>query len=81
MLGQASEALNTTPAEQREFGSITLRLTREQVRELKRRIFEFGEEILQTENTTCADEAVYHFGFQLFPVSEVGGGAKDKDEP
>jgi uncharacterized protein (TIGR02147 family) len=55
---------------EREFGGVTLRLTQPQIVHLKRRLYEIRQEILQLEGADDGPEAVYHFAFQLFPVSQ-----------
>lgn len=72
MLGIAAGVLDrhTDPAE-REFGGVTLRLSADQIGLLKRRMYEMRQEVLQLEGQGSGEEAVYHFAFQLFPLSET----------
>jgi len=72
MLFRASTALDEVPLEEREVGGITVRLTMEQVNWLKERLREIRQEILQQDGTGKGPEAIYHFAFQLFPVSKLG---------
>jgi len=73
MLFRASTALDEVPLEEREVGGVTIRLTMEQVNLLKQRLKEIQREILQQDGTGNGQEAVYHYAFQLFPVSKLGG--------
>ena len=72
MLHVAAGALDEVALEERQVGGITLRLGAEQVAALKQRVFEFGSEVLSHDGAYEGPQTVYHFAFQLFPVSEPG---------
>jgi len=73
MLYRAAAALDEVPLEEREVGGVTVRLGKEQVQLLKRRLFEIRQEVLGLEGKGEGKEAVYHYAFQLFPVSRANG--------
>ncbi len=77
MLRRAEEAMDAMPLEEREVGGVTLRLTRPQVAHLRRRMYEIRQEILQLDGTGDGPEAVHHFAFQLFPVTDWPSGDPD----
>ena len=77
MLQHATAALESVPLHQREVGGVTLRLTEAQMQTLKQRLYEVRQEILAHDGAGTGPEAVYHFSFQLFPLSLVGGGESD----
>ena len=74
MLRRAEEAMDQVPLDEREVGGVTLRLTAPQYRYMKQRMFELRQEVLQLDGAGAGPEAVYHFAFQLFPVT-------DREEP
>ncbi len=70
MLHRAEAAMDQVPLEEREVGGVTLRLTAPQFRYMKQRMFELRQEVLQLDGAGTGPEAVYHFAFQLFPVTD-----------
>lgn len=70
MLHRAESAMDQVPLDEREVGGVTLRLTAPQFRYMKQRMFELRQEVLQLDGAGDGPEAVYHFGFQLFPVTD-----------
>jgi uncharacterized protein (TIGR02147 family) len=70
MLHRAEAAMDQVPLEEREVGGVTLRLTAPQFRYMKQRMFELRQEVLQLDGAGAGPEAVYHFAFQLFPVTD-----------
>lgn len=81
MLKLGAESLERTERSEREVGGVTLRLTRDQVTELKARLFEIGAEVLQHDGAGEGPEAVYQFSFQLFPLTEFGDPQPRSKEP
>lgn len=70
MLHRAASALDAIPLEEREVGGVTVRLTAAQMRLLVARMAEIRREVLQLDGIGEGAEAVYHFAYQLFPVSQ-----------
>lgn len=70
MLHRAEEAMDNVPLDEREVGGVAVRLTRPQVQHLKRRLYELRQEVLQLDGAGGGEQAVYHFAFQLFPVTQ-----------
>ncbi len=77
MLRRAEEAMDSMPLEDREVGGVTLRLSRPQVDHLRKRMYEIRQEILQLDGTGDGAQAVHHFAFQLFPVTDWPPGDTD----
>lgn len=77
MLRRAEEAMDSMPLEEREVGGVTLRLTKPQVDHLKKRMYEVQQEILQLDGTDEGAQAVHHFAFQLFPVTQWPEGGPE----
>ena len=74
MLHIAGSALERDPVGmEREFGAVTLRLSKTQILELKQRLYEIRQEILHLDGMGEGEEAVYHFAFQVFPLSRWNG--------
>lgn len=70
MLHRAEEAMDALPLPEREVGGVTLRLNEAQVRHLKQRMYEIRQEVLQLDGVGDGPQAVHHFAFQLFPVTQ-----------
>ncbi len=70
MLHRAEAAMDQVALDEREVGGVTLRLTAPQVRYMKQRMFELRQEVLQLDGAGDGPEAVYHFAFQLFPLTD-----------
>jgi uncharacterized protein (TIGR02147 family) len=70
MLRRAEEAMDEVPVGEREVGGVTVRLTQPQVELLRRRMFEVRQEVLQLDGADEGAQAVHHFAFQLFPVTD-----------
>lgn len=77
MLQRAEAAMDTFPLEEREVGGVTVRLTQTQLRALKRRLYEVRQSILQMDGADDGDQAVHHFAFQLFPVTQWPAASGD----
>ena len=77
MLHRAAAALDDAGLEEREVGGVTLRLTKSELGVLKRRMHEFRQEVIGHEGGGEGPEAVFHFSFQLFPVSDYDDGEND----
>lgn len=72
MMERAAEALNTCDREEREVASLTLTLSRKQLGEFKRRMYEFRQELIQEALDETGREAatdVVQINFQLFPLT------------
>ncbi len=70
MLHRAEEAMDNVPLDEREVGGVAVRLTNPQLQHLKKRLYELRQEVLQLDGTGEGPQAVYHFAFQLFPVTQ-----------
>ena len=71
MLERASDALDHVPREEREISSLTLCTTQAMLLELKQRIVQFKNELLQVAEHTGASARVVQINFQLFPLSAI----------
>jgi uncharacterized protein (TIGR02147 family) len=75
MLERAAEALDLCAREDREIASLTLSVSRQQLAELKQRLYEFRQELLQDALEQSVDAPatdVVQINFQLFPLTELG---------
>ena len=81
MLHRAEEAMDAVDLADRDVGGVTVRLTRTQVRALKRRMYEVRQSILQMDGADDDDQAVHHFAFQLFPVSHWPSAESNRAKP
>jgi uncharacterized protein (TIGR02147 family) len=81
MLERASEALDSVPREEREIAALTLGLTAEQVRQVKQRLYELRQELLQAAGSatpSATPDRVVQINFQMFPLSRVDEGSGDE---
>ena len=70
MLDQAKRALRETPTEQRDISSVTLAVSAETLKKVKRKIQAFRKEILAMSQGNGKAEAIYQMNIQLFNLSE-----------
>jgi uncharacterized protein (TIGR02147 family) len=73
MLERAGEALDGVPREEREIAALTLGLDAERFREVKRRLYELRQELLELATTGGEPDRVVQINFQMFPLSRVDG--------
>lgn len=71
MLERASDALDNVPREEREISSLTLCTAPAMLLELKQRIVQFKNELLQIADHAGGAARVVQVNFQLFPLSAV----------
>jgi uncharacterized protein (TIGR02147 family) len=70
MIELAQRALDELPREQRDMSSLTLCVAESTWPLLKRKIFEFRQELLQLAEAEATPERVVQLNFQLFPLSK-----------
>jgi uncharacterized protein (TIGR02147 family) len=70
MIGLAQKALHNVPSIDREIASLTVKISSDGFSELKKRLQEFREELLQIVQHDQNVEKVYQINFQMFPVSK-----------
>ena len=70
MIEQAKRALRQTPAEKRDISSVTLAVSAEALKKVKRKIQAFRKEILALSEGDGKAEAIYQMNIQLFNLSE-----------
>jgi uncharacterized protein (TIGR02147 family) len=68
-LGKA--AIDNVEPQAREVSSITVRISEKGFDQIKKRIQDFREELLQLVKTDKLDDRVYQLNFQFFPVSKI----------
>lgn len=74
-LQRAAERLDEVPGTERQYGMLTMALTREQVVVLKDRLTRVLQEVLAIgEDRDSPAERVYNVGFQLYPLTHWVGG-------
>jgi len=72
MMALGSAALDDVPKYEREVGGVTFRLSPAQLRRLKDRLYDLRQELLQLDGADDDNpHAVYHFGFQLVPLTHL----------
>jgi len=69
MIDLAKRALDQLPREERDISCLTLSISERALPELKQRLFEFRQELLQLAELEAAAERVVQVNFQLFPLS------------
>ncbi|OGQ92298.1 MAG: hypothetical protein A2284_16840 [Deltaproteobacteria bacterium RIFOXYA12_FULL_61_11] len=74
MIQLAKEAIQRFPSDQRHISSLTLGITERQFQTIKKRLVEFGDEILALATGEDRGERIYQFNFQVFPLIQ-------RDEP
>jgi len=76
MMQRASDALDTVPREEREIGALTLGLNERQFRQIKQRLYELRQELLQASlgEAEGPPDRVVQINFQMFPLSRVNEG-------
>lgn len=73
MLERASDSLERTPSELRDISSTTVCVSKKTIPELKRRLREFREELMEVCDQDPDPEVVYQLNMQLFPASRNPG--------
>ncbi|MCA9562434.1 MAG: TIGR02147 family protein [Myxococcales bacterium] len=77
MLQRAAESIELVPSERRDISGLTVSVSLDTVSELKARIQEFRELLLDRCDRDEEPDSVYQINFQLFPLTEanaVGSG-------
>ena len=69
MTAKAAESLETIPAEEREFSSVTLSLGEEKFHKIKRLTQQFREEVLSIAEEELEPNRVFQMNLQIFPLS------------
>lgn len=67
----AKDAIDNIDPLTREISSLTLRISERKFSEIKKRLQEFREELLQLVQNDQIDDRVYQLNFQFFPVSKI----------
>jgi uncharacterized protein (TIGR02147 family) len=73
MLERAAEALDTCERDEREIAALTLSLTRSQLADFKRRVYEFRQELIQVAVDAAQEQQptdVVQVNFQVFPMTQ-----------
>lgn len=79
MLERAGDALDSVPREEREIAALTLGLNAAQFQQVKQRLYELRQELLQAAGPGSATpDRVVQINFQMFPLSRVDEGGGDK---
>lgn len=73
MLTLASSSLDAVPPASRDFGALTVCVRADALPELKRRLQEFREQMMDLCDQSEAPDTVYQLNVQLFPLSWPGG--------
>lgn len=78
MMARAAEAIELFARENREIASLTLNLSTAQLAELKQRLYEFRQELLQASLDTkgAPSEHVVQVNFQMFPLTAAVDGSE-----
>jgi uncharacterized protein (TIGR02147 family) len=76
MMQRASDALDTVPREEREIAALTLGLNERQFLQIKQRLYQLRQELLQAslEGAEGPPDRVVQINFQMFPLSRVNEG-------
>jgi uncharacterized protein (TIGR02147 family) len=76
MMQRASDALDTVPREEREIAALTLGLNERQFHQIKQRLYELRQELLQASlgEAEGPPDRVIQINFQMFPLSRVNEG-------
>jgi uncharacterized protein (TIGR02147 family) len=81
MIELARRALDHLPREERDVSSLTLCVAEASLPLIKRKIFEFRQELLQLAEAEAAPERVVQLNLQLFPLSQrLPAGRKQRKE-
>lgn len=81
MIELAQRALDHLPREERDISSLTLCVTEASLPLIKRKIYEFRQELLQLAEAEASPERVVQLNLQLFPLSQrLSGGRKTRKE-
>ena len=70
MLERAAESIDSVDRDMRDLGAMTVCISPETVPELKKRIHEFREKLLDLCDRDPEPSVVYQFNTQLFPLSQ-----------
>lgn len=69
-LGLAKEALEKVPSQERDFRSITIGLSAQEMERIKKRLADFWKEILLEAQEDQSKDKVCHINLQFYPVSD-----------
>jgi uncharacterized protein (TIGR02147 family) len=70
MLRMADEALDTVAPSERDMSSVTVAISAQQMKELKRRVTEFRNSLLSwLDSSTDKKDEVLQVNFQVFPLT------------
>jgi uncharacterized protein (TIGR02147 family) len=75
MLKQAAEAMMSVPQGERDMSSLVVAVKASTIREIKRRMHSFHEELLALCDADTDPDVVYQIGMQCFPLTQRGGGS------
>lgn len=81
MLALAQDKLDTVALDRRDYSSLTLSMTGEQLAEVKRRVERFRAELIELidgAGPVPADADVFQVGFQVFPLTDINSSARAK---
>lgn len=73
MIGIGREAIETVERDLREISSLTVRISPDGYKRMKKRIQDFKEELMQMVREDTDVDTVYQLNLQLFPLSTRGG--------
>lgn len=79
MITKALDSIDGTPPHQRELGSLTISLSQERFEEMRKRIYEFNQEMNELFSGDPSPDRVYQLSFQLFPLAVLSPNQKDPD--
>ncbi len=71
MLARAADSIELVSGDRRDVSAITACISRDTVAELKRRVHDFREQVMDLCAREEAREAVYQLNIQLFPLSRI----------
>lgn len=71
VIGIAGKALHAVPPPDREIASVTAHLSQQGFEQIKKRLQEFREELLQIAHDDHDPDDVYHINMQLYPVTRT----------
>ena len=72
MIEFGGDSIDNFAKEIREVSSVTVKISDEGFKKIKKRVQNFREEILQLVHDDCEVDRVYQLNFQLFPLSSMG---------
>jgi len=71
MISKALDTIDTLPPSERELGSLTISLSEANFDEVKRRIFQFHQDLNALFSEDPNPEKIYQLNFQFFPLARV----------